>query len=218
MGEVEIKPVGSVACTLDAPAGSGKTRFLYQAINELAKNYKILFISLEEDPASDLVKSKVDQYLDPGVQQNVDIIGSLPRGEEKQILDEFIPQYDVILIDSWNKIYETSGLDFDNDLRKAYNGKLIFAIFQRTTTGTMRGGAKAQFDGDIIMKAQTDGDFKNNFIYHSKNRYQSKDLTELKYNIYDMALIRNEDFTESEPLATGNSIDGNFVWDDAKIN
>jgi len=48
----------------------------------------------------------------------------------------------------------------------------------------MRGGAAAQFDGDIIMKINKDGDFKQNYVYHDKNRYQNKDLNTLKFNIY----------------------------------
>jgi len=55
----------------------------------------------------------------------------------------------------------------------------------------MRGGASAQFDGDIIMKIDKDkdGDFKKNYVYHDKNRYQSKDLNTLKFNIYQQKLI-----------------------------
>jgi len=193
LGELEKKPVGSVACTLDAPQGSGKTRFFFQVMNEMARNYKCLFISLEEHPSSTLFQEKVKQYIEPQNQNNVDAIGELPRGKEKKILDQLIPQYDVVFIDSWNKIHEVTKLDFDNDLRKAYNGKLIFAIFQRTTNGAMRGGAKAQFDGDVIMKIVKGKDFKENEVYHDKNRYQSKDLTDLKYNIYTQAMVNVEE-------------------------
>jgi len=56
-------------------------------------------------------------------------------------------------------------------------------IFQRTVNQTMSSGASAQFDGDIIMKIDKnkDGDFKQNYVYHDKNRYQSKDLNTLKF-------------------------------------
>ncbi|RLD81059.1 MAG: hypothetical protein DRJ07_09700, partial [Bacteroidetes bacterium] len=114
LGDIEIKPVGSVACTIDAPQGTGKTRFFFQIMNEMAKNYKVLFISLEEHPASSLFKSKVVQYINPENQNNIDTVGELARGQEKQILDDLIPQYDIILVDSWNKIYEATRLDFDN--------------------------------------------------------------------------------------------------------
>lgn len=224
LGNIEIKPVGSVAGTIDAPQGAGKTRFFFQIMNELAKNYKVLFISLEEHPQSTLFKNKVKQYIDPQNLKNIDTIGELAKGKEKQILDSLIPNYDVVLVDSWNKIFEASKLDFDNDLRKAYNGKLIFAIFQRTVTGSMRGGAKAQFDGDIIMKVDKGDDFKNNIVYHDKNRYHNADLTQLHYNVYNQKLVSqapNEPETQTpEPSNTNQPIiDKNplLTWDDATV-
>ena len=122
----------------------------------------------------------------------------------------------MVFIDSWNKIYEAAKLDFDNDLRKAYNGKLIFAIFQRTVTGSMRGGSKAQFDGDIIMKIEKGDDFKQNEVYHDKNRYQNKDLSQLRYNIYLQRLngtIPPEETNISNPVP---GYSGN-LWEDATI-
>jgi len=217
LGEIEKKPIGSVACTIDAPQGTGKTRFFFQIMNEMAKNYKVLFISLEEHPASTLFKSKVAQYIDPKNQNNIDTIGELARGQEKQILDDLIPHYDVVLVDSWNKIYEAARLDFDNDLRKAYNGKLIFAIFQRTVTGTMRGGAKSQFDGDIIMKIEKGDDFKQNEVYHNKNRYQNKDLNQLRYNIYSQTLSGG--LLNAEPVAKlpNQMNQQGAIWEDVTI-
>jgi len=217
LGDIEIKPVGSVACTIDAPQGTGKTRFFFQIMNELAKKYKVLFISLEEHPASTLFKAKVAQYINPENQNNIDTIGELARGQEKQILDDLIPQYDVVLVDSWNKIFEAAKLDFDNDLRKAYNGKLIFAIFQRTVTGTMRGGAKSQFDGDIIMKIDKGDDFKQNEVYHDKNRYQNKDLSQLRYNIYSQSLSGGLLSNESVPKLQIQKTQPVIVWEDAII-
>jgi len=217
LGDIEIKPVGSVACTIDAPQGTGKTRFFFQIMNELAKNYKVLFISLEEHPASTLFKSKVAQYIDPENQNNIDTVGELARGQEKQILNDLIPHYDVVFVDSWNKIYEVARLDFDNDLRKAYNGKLIFAIFQRTVTGTMRGGAKSQFDGDIIMKIDKGDDFKENFVFHDKNRYQNKDLSLLRYNIYGQALSGGLLDNKSVPKLQIQNEKPVTVWEDVTI-
>ncbi|OBQ52883.1 DUF1738 domain-containing protein [Tamlana sp. s12] len=217
LGDIEVKPVGSVACTIDAEQGAGKTRFLFQLANEMAKNYKVLFISLEEHPQSTLFQDKVKQYIEPQNMNNIDTVGELDKGKEKQLLDSLIPNYDVILIDSWNKIFEAAKLDFDNDLRKAYNGKLIFSIFQRTVTGSMRGGAKAGFDGDIIMKGLKGEDFKDNVIVHNKNRYQSNDLTKLKFNVYDQGLVQMDDAPISETLEE-TPIKKEFLeWEDATV-
>ena len=81
-------------------------------MNQLAQNYKVLFISSEEHPASYLFKSKVAQYIDPENQKNIDTIGELAKGKENKFINDLIPHYDIILADSWNKIYEAAKLDF----------------------------------------------------------------------------------------------------------
>ncbi|MDX1349648.1 MAG: zincin-like metallopeptidase domain-containing protein [Putridiphycobacter sp.] len=191
-GEIERKPVHSVAITLDAPQGSGKTRKVFQDLNEFARNgYKCLFVSLEEHPESDLFQSKVEEYIGDQSRSNIAVVGELPNWYDD--LAKLIPHYDVIAIDSWNKVAEKSkGIDFDNDLRKKYHGKLFICIFQRTTNGTMRGGSKAAFDGDIICKIVKTDNFKENYVMFDKNRYQSKDLESLKYSIYHQKLIPAE--------------------------
>jgi len=149
---------------------------------------KCLFISLEEHPLSELAQSKKKQYIKPKNQALIDTISELLSYQE---LCKIIEKYDCIFIDSWGKMQIGQKIDFDRDLRKKFNGKLFFVIFQRTVNQTMRGGASAQFDGDIIMKIDKDknGDFKKNYVYHDKNRYQSKDLNTLKFNIYQQKLI-----------------------------
>lgn len=52
----------------------------------------------------------------------------------------------------------------------------------------MRGAAKSQFDGDIIMKIDKGDDYKQNEVYHDKNHYQNKDLSRLRYYIYSQYL------------------------------
>jgi len=183
LGKIEIKPQHSVVATLDAPQGAGKTRFFYFLMNEMASTgNKCLFISLEEHPLSELAQSKKKQYIKPKNRALIDTISELPSYQE---LCKIIENYDCIFIDSWGKMQSGQKLDFDTDLRKKFNGKLFFVIFQRTVNQTMRGGAAAQFDGDIIMKINKDkdGDFKQNYVYHDKNRYQSKDLNTLKFSL-----------------------------------
>jgi antirestriction protein ArdC len=190
LGNIEVKPVGSVAVTLDAPQGAGKTRFTLQAANEFAKNYNVLYVSLEEHPASSLFKTKVEQYLTPKSQSNFYVIGELENGFDT--LKEYIPSFDVIIIDSWTKIIKMSNnIEFD-DLRKNYNSKLFMTIFQRTQDGKMRGGSEAQFDGDVILKISKQEDFRNNFVYADKNRYQNENLSDIKYSIYSKNIIKEK--------------------------
>lgn len=193
LGDVERKPIGSVAITLDAPQGAGKTRFLFYAMNQIAgAGYRCLFVSLEEHPMSELFQQKKEKYIDPQNLHLIDTIGELPNGYDD--LKDVIDHYDWIFIDSWGKLSETTPVDFDRDFRKKYNGKGLFVIFQRTVNNTMRGGSRFQFDGDIIMKIHKDkdGDFKNNYAYFDKNRYQSTELHLLKFNTYTHKLMIDE--------------------------
>ena len=115
----------------------------------------------------------------------------------KADLDRLIPDFDIILIDSWNKLEkeirdkENAALDLDYDLRKKYDGKFFLVVYQRTTAGTMRGGSRAQFDGDIILKIDKFPDFSKNYVYYDKNRYMIDDYV---WNVYLGDIFKREDY------------------------
>jgi ParB/RepB/Spo0J family partition protein len=183
LGQLEKKNTHSVVITLDAPAGSGKTRGAFQFVNMAANaGLTTIFVSLEEHPESKLFTDKANQYIAPNNHHLIDVQGDLPKTYQEFL--NTIEQYDVIVVDSWNKVFETFKVDFDNDLRKKLHGKLIFTIFQRTTNGTMRGGAKAAFDGDVILEVVKHDDYRDNYIQARKNRYQHLPLHEIGYNVY----------------------------------
>jgi|GEM_PF-1765223 len=200
LGDLEIKPKDSLAITIDAEQGAGKTRFVFQLLNEFASSgYKCLFVSLEEHPESKLFNDKVAEYINPANEHLIDTVGELPNWYKD--LAELIPHYDCIFIDSWSKIAEEDRtVDFDKHLRKGFDSKLFVTIFQRTTSGTMRGGTKSAFDGDVILKMEKAPDFRNSFVYANKNRYQNKPLDTLKYNIYTKSLMR-----DNEPTVANNN-------------
>jgi len=93
-------------------------------------------------------------------------------------------------------------LNFDDDLRKKFNGKLFIVIFQRTVNGTMRGGSDSAFDGDIILKGIVDrDDYRNNYFYNHKNRYNHyAPLKDLKWSGFKRGLnpIQNNGIAEKE--------------------
>ena len=182
LGKVEIKPVHSVVTTLDAEQGSGKTRFLFEVMNALAgQGYKCLFYSLEEHPASQLFKDKVKQYIQPENLSNISVIDEVENWDDEKTN---IEDSDITFIDSFQKL---PGIDLDQDIRKAFNGKWFFIIYQRTGTKTMRGGSKAAFDGDQILKVEKFPDYRENNVYANKNRYNS--IPELKFNIFSQRLV-----------------------------
>ena len=189
IGNIEKKPKGSVAITLDAPQGAGKTRFIFQFVNAMAAaGNKVLFASLEEHPDSKLFTDKRNQYLDPANYHLIDIVDE----DTVRTLDDFLElakHYDFIVGDSAGKI---RNFDID-EVRRAHDEKLYAIIYQRTTEGTMRGGSNAQYDGDAVAKIMKDPDFTKNYVYWDKNRYLDKPLNEVKYSIYHQKLIENAD-------------------------
>lgn len=182
LGKIEKRTTGSVTVTLDGSRGSGKTRFVYQVMNELSsQGLKGLFFSLEEHKDSVLIAEKVKQYISDTAKPNINIISEVPQGFDTIL--KYAPYYDYIVVDSWQKVPNSYGrLD---ELRKAINGKIIILIFQQTTAGEMRGGASSAFDADIVLKTDvSENDYTENFVYADKNRYQDKPLHELAYSIY----------------------------------
>jgi antirestriction protein ArdC len=199
LGKIEIKPVQSLAVTLDSEEGGGKTHTFYQWANEFYKaGYKTIIWSLEEHASSGLATDKSKKYF--GDDWDKIVVESEISGEAKeetyQRITESINDFDVIFIDSWAKLVElNTKANFDQDFRKKFNGKLFFVIFQRTSSGEMRGGSKGAFDGDVILKVEVDrDDFRNNFIYNHKNRYNDyMPISELKYSPFHQALLKEEE-------------------------
>ena len=202
LGDVERKNTGSTAITITGGAGSGKTRFAFQFINALAQNYKVGHASLEEQPDSKLYFDKVQQYLDQTAQANVEA----PEIENMQDLQALIERNDVIVIDSFTKIREWDrNFLLDRDLRKKYNGKLFLIIFQQTVAGNMRGGTTSEFDGDIILYTQVFPDYRENYIYPSKNRYNSTPSEQLRYSVYHQQLLPTESTPSDSSPVTSNT-------------
>ena len=65
----------------------------------------------------------------------------------------------------------------------------------------MRGGSKSEFDGDIILLTHVAPDYRENYIYPSKNRYNALPATQLRYSTYfqQMLDIPQELGTGSQP-------------------
>lgn len=199
---VERKPVHSVVITLDGQQGAGKTTTLYKFMEAFAvTGNKCLFISGEEHPDSDLAKGKVKDYLTETAKKNIDTIGEIETADE---LYKLINPYDIIFVDSWQKLQRMVGnIRLDEDLRKKFDGKVFVIIFQQTTTGRTKGGAEVVFDGDIITKMVKGSRFTDNYAYFDKNRYTKVHIETLRYNIASGKLYNPEQpATETQPVAS----------------
>lgn len=199
LGKIERQEKESVVITLTGGQGSMKTRMCFQFINTFAQNYKVGHASIEEHPESTLYYDKAKEYLNAKALSNTEnpVIKSIND------LNELIKNNDVIVIDSFSKMQDMQkGFEVDKDLRKKYDGKLFIVIFQQTTDGKMRGGSKSQFDADIVLYTEKKSNYRDNYIFADKNRYQDKPLDELKFNIYSKRLLKEapEANTESKPI------------------
>ncbi|WP_330442027.1 zincin-like metallopeptidase domain-containing protein [Flavobacterium sp. C4GT6] len=201
---VERKSKHSVVITMDGEQGAGKTTTLYKFMNAFATpGNRCLFISGEEHPASSLAKEKVEDYLTPAAQSNIDTVDDV---KDTQDLYSLVKDYEVIFIDSWQKLVRMVGtIHLDEDLRKKFNGKVFVIIFQQTTTGRTKGGAEVVFDGDIIIKMVKEPRFADNYAYFDKNRYTKVPIETIRYNIASGTIynpIEPETEGETEPVAT----------------
>lgn len=186
LGDVERKTSESTVITIAGGAGSGKTRFAFQFINALAQNYKVGHASLEEHPDSKLYYDKVQQYIDETALPNIEA----PEIKNLDQLEALIHRNEVIVIDSFAKLQELNPrFLLDRDLRKKYDGKLFLLIYQLTGEGKMRGGSKSEFDGDIILLTHVAPDYRENYIYPSKNRYNALPATQLRYSTYFQQML-----------------------------
>jgi antirestriction protein ArdC len=215
LGEIEKKPKQSLAITLDSPEGGGKTHTTYQFAHLMAKSgYNVIIWSLEEHRDSSVVKQKINKYFDETTKTKISIESDdteLTRQQNFERILDSVQYFDLILIDSWAKVLElNSKVNFDQDLRKKFNGKLFWIIFQRTSDGKMRGGSKGGFDGDIVLKVEKDvEDFRNNYVYNHKNRYNSHiPISELKYSPFYQRLIGDE-----KALSVDNENNQNVIID-----
>ena len=186
LGSLEKKTKDSLVITLTGKQGSGKTRFAFQFMNALAQRYRVGHASIEEHPESLLYEEKAYQYLNDTALEH--ITAQDVRSLEE--LDAMIRSNEVIVVDSFQKLRELApNFEVDKDLRKKYDGKLFLVIFQQTADGKMRGGSKSQFDGDIILFTETFPDYRENYVYPDKNRYNKRPATELQYSIYEKRML-----------------------------
>ncbi|PTB91544.1 antirestriction protein, partial [Marivirga lumbricoides] len=175
-----------LAITLEGDQGGGKTRFSYQLANGFADiDLKVAMFSLEIGRKSDLVRRMREEYLEAENRDNIFITDQLPEGFDT--IRKAAKDFDVIIIDSWNKLHVKS-TEFDR-LRKEFPNTIFIIIFQRTTQGTIRGGTAPLFDSGINLEAvKVDDTFTNNYVVATKNRYG---VTGIQYNITQRKIINS---------------------------
>ena len=126
-----------------------------------------------------------EEYLEAENRDNIFITDQLPEGFDT--IRKAAGEFDVIVIDSWNKLHVKSS-EFDG-LRKEFPNTIFIIIFQRTTQGTIRGGTAPLFDSGINLEVvKVDDTFVKNYAVAAKNRYG---ITGIQYNITQKKIINS---------------------------
>ena len=173
-----------LAITIEGDQGGGKTRLAYQLANAFANiGSEVAVFSLEIGRKSDLIRRMREDYIQSENLKNIFIADQLPKG--LGTIKEAAKKFDVIVLDSWNKVGVPS-IEFDR-LRKEHQDTIFLVIFQRTTQKTIRGGTAPLFDAGInIEVVKVDDSFVNNYAVATKNRYG---VTGTRYNISQQAIM-----------------------------
>jgi hypothetical protein len=140
LGELDFN---RTAFALTGDSGSGKTYFSFELANLFitALDIKAKYFSLEEGIGK-LTKEKVAQY---NLGNELSIV---PKGniEDVRIAAKTFP---LVIVDSFNKL-NAKAADFEN-LRTDFPKTLFILIFQKTSSGTMRGGSSIKYDSSATI-------------------------------------------------------------------
>lgn len=202
LGEIEVKPKGSVLWVMLAPKGSGKTHLCMNVSAKFAAaGQRVLFWTLEEHKDSTLFKQKIRHYLKPEHVKNFQAVSEdelyMGSGSIWQNFLALSSHFDVVLVDSW-KLLAAKSRDFDiNEWRKRLDGKLLGAIIHLTKDGTARGGANIEQDADMVMRLEKfPQDYKKNFAWWEKSRYQHQEAHTLRFSPYYDKILTQEEFEQ----------------------
>ncbi|MDF9799785.1 DNA-binding NarL/FixJ family response regulator [Catalinimonas alkaloidigena] len=183
-----------LALTIEGDQGAGKTRFTYQLANAFAgSGFDVGVFSLEMGDKSDVVRKMINSYISKPNRTKVQLTGEASEGI--QTIRKYAKNFDVVIIDSWNKL-DTDSSEFDK-LRKDFPDTIWVVIFQRTTQGTIRGGTAPLYDAGINLEAvKSDTGFEHNYVQATKNRYGE---TFIPYSIATKKIIQPQQEKENKP-------------------
>lgn len=128
-----------LAIALTGDSGAGKTHFSFQLASLFLYNgFSVKYYSLEMG-LSGKIKELIQEY-------KCDTIHITEKGKINDIKRD-AKLFDVLIVDSFGKI-EAHPKDFDS-LRLEFPNTIFIFIFQKTNSGTMRGGASIKFDSSM---------------------------------------------------------------------
>lgn len=160
---------------------AGKTEVVMQLTNAFADIGKTVGVFMLEQGGMESkdTQGAIDRNIKKENLPNVFITGEATKGIDS--VKEYANQFNVIVIDSWQKL-KIPSTKFD-DLRHEYPNTIFIVIFQQNGEGGTRGGVSADFDTPVHLKVhKVDTTFENNYVEMKKNRGNSHTLG-LKYMV-----------------------------------
>lgn len=157
----------SIVLTGDPHAG--KTEFSMQLVNSFCSTGRTVgaFMLEQGGLESKDTKGAIDRNVSAENQKQLFVTGEAPKGINT--IKECAEKFNVILIDSWQKLGIPS-TKFD-DLRHQFPNTIFIVIFQQNGDGGTRGGVSADYDTPVLLKVhKVDSTFTNNYVELKKNR------------------------------------------------
>lgn len=133
------------AFALTGDSGAGKSYFSFELAKAFIDNgYKAKYFALEEGLGK-LTQDKVRYY---GLDDNLTITGN---GTLREVRRD-AKNYDLIVIDSFQKL-NVKAEEFER-LRQDFPKTIFIIIFQKTSSGTIRGGSSIKFNSSATIDVQ----------------------------------------------------------------
>lgn len=151
-----------LAIALIGDAGAGKSYFSFRLSKLfLDIGLSVCYFSLEEG-VNRLTSEKLDNV---AIQDDeaFEVVGKGGLTEIKQAAKKF----NVVVVDSWSILDEKP--EAYQGLREEFPDTIFVCIFQKTTTGTIRGGSKIIFDTPVCMNVYLKG--RERLVEMQKSRY-----------------------------------------------
>lgn len=164
-----------LAFALTGDSGAGKTYFAFELTRLFSdQGYRTKYFCLEEG-FGHLTQEKIHKY---------DIADDVVFDEHATIADvrRDAEKFEVIVIDSFSKL--DVGADEFERLRTDFPRTIFIIIFQKTSTGTIRGGSSITFNSAAAIDVIRDGDTR--VAHMVKSRYGTQDW---KYSITRQRII-----------------------------
>jgi DNA replication protein DnaC len=145
---------------LTGNSGAGKSYFSFELAKVFIDNgFKAKYFALEEGLGK-LTQNKVRFY---GLDNNITITG---KGSLRDVRRD-AKLYDLIVIDSFQKL-NVKAEEFER-LRQDFPKTIFIIIFQKTASGSMRGGSSIKFNSSATIDVQIRDE--EHIAFMEKGRY-----------------------------------------------